>query len=256
MTSTRRLRQNDHGVPQDLNEDILAKLSVKSLVRFNVPKDNDYEMLNSCDGILCFHGRFNIWVHNPATKEYRLLPSRQDHQHHGHCVVFTLDPNPNASWKTIGEVPYKIDVVFSQSVYVNGAIYWFTDEIYHLNQAEVILMFDLHSEKFQAIPHPSSCSNKPRILMQLGTLRKCLCLAHQEVDSLLNIWIMEKQQQQITWEKLYCIEVFRNGQLLIGHRFAFAEHKGGTLLVCSGAVVYLLKPNNEICCLWYGDAYF
>ncbi|KAK8508729.1 hypothetical protein V6N12_034835 [Hibiscus sabdariffa] len=230
MTSTRRLRQNDHGVPQDLNEDILAKLSVKSLVRFK------YKIVRLC---------------NPYQSE-----TGQDHQHHGHCVVFTLDPNPNASWKTIGEVPYKIDVVFSQSVYVNGAIYWFTDEIYHLNQAEVILMFDLHSEKFQAIPHPSSCSNKPRILMQLGTLRKCLCLAHQEVDSLLNIWIMEKQQQQITWEKLYCIEVFRNGQLLIGHRFAFAEHKGGTLLVCSGAVVYLLKPNNEICCLWYGDAYF
>ncbi|KAK8980772.1 hypothetical protein V6N11_047903 [Hibiscus sabdariffa] len=75
MTSTRRLRHNDHGVPHDLIEDILVKLSVKSLVRFNVPKDNKYEMLNSCDGILCFHGRFNIWVHNPATKECRLLPS-------------------------------------------------------------------------------------------------------------------------------------------------------------------------------------
>ncbi|KAK8576226.1 hypothetical protein V6N13_090702 [Hibiscus sabdariffa] len=150
MTSTRRLRHNDHGVPHDLIEDILVKLSVKSLVRFNVPKDNKYEMLNSCDGILCFHGRFNIWVHNPATKECRLLPS-----------VFTLDPNPNACWKTMGEVPYKIDVVFSQSAYVNGAIYWFTDEFYHLNQDEVILMFDLHNDKFQAIPHPSSCSNKP-----------------------------------------------------------------------------------------------
>ncbi|KAL4377683.1 hypothetical protein GQ457_02G034870 [Hibiscus cannabinus] len=305
MTSTRRLRQNDHGVPHDLIEDILVKLPVKSLVRFkyvsqhwfrlitdprfidlhlsnqlkngpgfvtassgslicyvgsrsyvflgsmavdrdsctiphsdiwlvSVSKDNDYEMLNSCDGILCFQGRFNIWVHNPATKEYRLLPSGQDHQHHGHCVVFTLDPNPNACWKTIGEVPYKIDVVFSRSLYFNGAIYWLTDEIYHLNQAEVIVMFDLHNEKFQAIPHPSSCSSKPRRLMQLGTLRECLCLAHKDVDSLLNIWIMEKQQQKITWEKLYCIEVFRNGLLLIGSRFAFAEHKGGTLLVCTG----------------------
>ncbi|KAK8508727.1 hypothetical protein V6N12_034833 [Hibiscus sabdariffa] len=54
----------------------------------------------------------------------------------------------------MGEVPYKIDVVFSQSAYVNGAIYWFTDEFYHLNQDEVILMFDLHNDKFQAIPHP------------------------------------------------------------------------------------------------------
>ncbi|KAK8478905.1 hypothetical protein V6N11_082276 [Hibiscus sabdariffa] len=362
MTSSRRLRQNDHGVPHDLIEDILAKLPVKSLVRFkyvseqwfrlitdpsfidlhlsnqlkngpgfvtassgslicyvgsrsyvflgsmtvnrdsctiphsdiwlvSVSKDNDYEMLNSCDGILCFQGRFNIWVHNPATKEYRLLPSGpwcschphlglgfgrelvtkrykivrlcnpcpsetgQDHQHHGHCVVFTLDPNPNACWKTIGEVPYKIDVVFSRSLYFNGAIYWLTDEIYHLNQAEVIVMFDLHNEKFQAIPHPSSCSNKPRRLMQLGTLRECLCLAHKDVDSLLNIWIMDKQQQKITWEKLYCIEVFRNGQLLISSRLAFAEHKGGTLLVCTGGVVYLFKPNNEISCLWHGDAY-
>ncbi|KAK8508731.1 hypothetical protein V6N13_090706 [Hibiscus sabdariffa] len=359
MSSTRRLRQNDHGVPHDLIEDILVKLPVKSLVRFkyvsqqwfrlitdprfidlhlsnqwkkslgfvtasssrsircgagsrcyiflgftvvntdtytiphsdiwlgSVPKDNHYGMLNSCDGILCFHGRFNIWLHNPATNEYRFLPSGpwcschphlglgfgrdlvtkrykivrlcnpcqsgtgQDHQHHGNCVVFTLDPNPNAFWKTIGEVPYKIDAS-SPSVYVNGAIYWFTDKFYHLNQTEVIIMFDLHNEMFQAIPHPSCCSNKQRRNMQLGTLRECLCLAQQKLFSQLNIWIMEKQQQNITWEKLYCIEL---SGLLIGPRFAFAEKKGGTLLVCTGGVVYLFKPNNEISCLWRGDPY-
>ncbi|KAK8633766.1 hypothetical protein V6N13_014604 [Hibiscus sabdariffa] len=185
MTSTRRLRQNDHGVPHHLIEDILAKLPVKSLVRFKYVSEQWFRLIND---------------------------------------------------------PRFIDLHLSNQLK--------NDEIYHLNQDEVIVMFDLHNEKFQAIPHPSCCSNKPRRPMQLGTLRECLCLAHLELDSqLLNIWIMDKQQQKITWEKLYCIEVFRNRQLLIGPRFTFAEHKCGTLLVCSGGVVYLFKPNNEICCL-------
>ncbi|KAK8633769.1 hypothetical protein V6N13_014607 [Hibiscus sabdariffa] len=387
MTSTARLRQNDHGVPHDLIEDILVKLPVKSLVRFKyvseqwfrlitdpcfidrhlsnqskngpgfvtassrfvhpnfgprnyiflgsivingdtntipptyirmvgVPEEYCYDMLNSCDGILCFRGAFNIWVYNPATKEYRLLPfgpgmkfiiahdqhlncfvtdfifhiyiagpwcsshphgqlgigrdlvtkkykivrfcntypskTGQDHRHHDFCAVFTLDPNPNACWKTIGEVPYRINPC-SRSVYANGAIYWFTDEICHLNKTEVIVMFDLHNEKFQAIPHPSSCSNKQRRTMQLGTLRECLCLAQQEVDSqALNIWKMEKQQQQkMTWEKLYCIQLMDNGNdpLQIGPRFAFAEHRDGTLTVCTEDKVYLLKQNDEIRCV-------
>ncbi|KAK8478907.1 hypothetical protein V6N11_082278 [Hibiscus sabdariffa] len=36
----------------------------------DVPEEYWYDMLNSCDGILCFRGAFNIWVHNPATKDH------------------------------------------------------------------------------------------------------------------------------------------------------------------------------------------
>ncbi|MBA0861232.1 hypothetical protein Goshw_025839 [Gossypium schwendimanii] len=38
----------------------------------DVPHDG-YHMLNSCDGILCFLGRFKILVLNPSTREHRIL---------------------------------------------------------------------------------------------------------------------------------------------------------------------------------------
>ncbi|KAK8508726.1 hypothetical protein V6N13_090701 [Hibiscus sabdariffa] len=244
-------------------------------------------MLNSCDGLLCVHDTCRIIVLNPDTKEYRCLfmRARGGHVHdrlaigrdsvtkrykivrvfdpdvsktgqvghHDFCEVFILDPNRHYGWKTIGEVPYRIDR-WSRSMHVDGAIYWFTDEINHLNKTEVIIMFDLHIEQFQAIPHPSSCSNKQRRTMQLGTLRECLCLAQLEVDlQVLNVWIMEKQQQNITWEKLYCIQLPRN-DLHVGLGFTFAEHKDGTLVVCSMDHVFLYKQNNGIlvCCESHG----
>ncbi|KAK8576176.1 hypothetical protein V6N13_090653 [Hibiscus sabdariffa] len=242
----------------------------------DVPCDH-YTMLNSCDGILCFYGlSLTVFVLNPSTKEYRFLPNMGWYCHslprlgfgrdavtkrykivrvlnpcpsHGRprgcCLVITLDPNPDACWRSIGEIPYVVDSS-SPSVHVDGAIYWLTDEIFHLNKSEVIVMFDLHVEKFQPIPHPSCCSDKNRGTMQLGTLRECLCLAQQETECRLNIWKMEKQQQKITWEKLYCILLFRN-DLRVGPRFAFAEHRDGTLLVCSEDKVYLYKQNRHVC---------
>ncbi|KAK8980777.1 hypothetical protein V6N11_047908 [Hibiscus sabdariffa] len=241
-------------------------------------------VLNSCDGLLCLYEPSHVIVINPATVEFRCLCIRSQWcysddrlaigrdsvtkrykivrvfetvvskpgplERRDICEVFSLDPNWECDWKTIGEVPYKIHVL-SRSVHVDGAIYWFTDEIKHLNKTEVIIMFDLHIEQFQAIPHPSSCSNKERKTMQLGNLRECLCLAQQVPYSDLNVWIMEKQKQKITWEKLYCIRLPRN-DLHVGRGFAFAEHKDGTLVVCTMDDVFLYKRNDGIRRVTYG----
>ncbi|KAK8997390.1 hypothetical protein V6N11_020869 [Hibiscus sabdariffa] len=143
--------------PHDLIVNILEKLPVKSLVRFNSM-------------------RFSFIIVKLFDPSPRTAEEDVDS-----CAVFTLDSNPKACWKTIGVVPYKISA-YSHSKYVNGAIYWFTDEIRHLNKSEVIIMFDLHSQKFEPIPHPNHCSDERRSNMQLVTLRECLCLVHQEPD--------------------------------------------------------------------------
>ncbi|KAK8983904.1 hypothetical protein V6N11_009686 [Hibiscus sabdariffa] len=232
----------DDGVPHDLIVNILEKLAVKSLMRFN--------------------GDHGVCVYNHAAWEYRLLPKDL----RDHCLgfgrdsitkryrivilfnddpaglVFTLDPNPNACWKTIGAVPYKIKVG-SDSVYVNGAIYWFTD-----HQVKII-MFDLHTEKFEPIPHPNHCWDKEEICMQLENLRERLCLAQLEPDNKLNIWIMQQQhKKKITWEKLYCIQHVALDDDLRFPRFALAEREDGTLLVCINCDVYLCKQNDMIRC--------
>ncbi|OMO55377.1 hypothetical protein CCACVL1_27285 [Corchorus capsularis] len=170
-----------------------------------------------------------------VTKQYKIVkvfdPVLDDFWlGNSNCEIFTLDRNPYAYWKYIGFVPYKISVT-ANPVHVNGAIYWFTDEIYHGNKSEVIVMFDLHRENFQAIPHPSCCSDptKPRNTMQLVTLRGSLCLLERLIDeSELNLWIMKTCEisKVVTWENTHFLKFTRQ----IGPRFAVAENKDGEIV--------------------------
>ncbi|MBA0654202.1 hypothetical protein Goklo_021263, partial [Gossypium klotzschianum] len=229
----------------------------------DVPHDG-YHMLNSCDGILCFLGRFKILVLNHSTK-HRILhqsdvdsfspvtnpfqvainfPQQQQQLGFDRDLVTKRLKIFKVFWNYIGKIPYKIDVS-SPCVYVNGAIYWSTDDIYHLEKTEVIIMLDLNMEKFQSIPHPSCCSNRQRRTMRLGSLRESLCLAQQVSDCELNIWIMEKEKSPlVTWEKLYCIRLLSN-DLQFGVGFAFAEDKNGRFVVCGGDKVYVFNENGE-----------
>ncbi|OMO55378.1 hypothetical protein CCACVL1_27286 [Corchorus capsularis] len=173
-----------------------------------------------------------------VTKQYKIVKvfnPVDDRRQARECEIFTLDPNPNASWKVLGVVPYKIDTTATH-VYVNGSMYWFTDKKFHGNENEVIVMFDLHMEKFQAIPHPSCCSDpdKPRKTMQLGSLRDSLCLTERIDWKEVNIWIMITcKSNVVTWEKLHYLRLI----MTIHHEiltFGIAKHKDGTVLVCGG----------------------
>ncbi|XVE89876.1 hypothetical protein DITRI_Ditri20bG0030400 [Diplodiscus trichospermus] len=235
-----------------------------------------YCMSNSCDGILCFFGKSNVFVYNPGTREFRFLQigkegsflatsyfsdcfgqefSRyhlvgfgRDHvtkeckiirlfrpkggfENHVHeCEVFTLCSMGEASWRGIGEVAYFIRPA-QQPAYVNGKLHWILDSR-HANPSEVIISFDLHTEEFQAISHPSCCfepstDHYRRRFMGLLSLRGSLCLV--EPDLQLNIWIMN--QSDGIWEKLFSVD-----WELMNYRsplaFPIAELKDGSFFVC------------------------
>ncbi|OVA03735.1 F-box domain [Macleaya cordata] len=70
------------------------------------------------------------------------------------CEVLTVGEN---TWRRIDEVPpFKL---YRDSVYVNGSIYWRNNRgnitIAYPKQAEVIVAFDVGSEKFRVIPIPN-----------------------------------------------------------------------------------------------------
>ncbi|XP_022743771.1 F-box protein At3g07870-like [Durio zibethinus] len=187
-----------------------------------------------------------------VTKEYKILRIFSaicyDSLDFDECEIFNLSSDPSASWKWIGLGPYKL-AIWQRPVYVNGAIYLFTDENYH--ESEVIAMFDLHNEKFKAIAHPKCCCLDPfkqRSRTDLVSLRGCVCVAEQTYDSQLNIWIMEEiyisiDESTVIREKLYSINLFlmefgiSNLFLLdfgMSLRFSIAEHKDGTVLLACG----------------------
>lgn len=177
-----------------------------------------------------------------VTKEYKILrlfgPKFEEFEE---GEIFTLNSDPRASWKSIGLVPYK----FARShrpVHVSGAIYWLTDETYHKSEV-VIVMFDLHTEKFQVITHPNIFESQPRRCMDLVSLRGCLCLAEQTHDFQLNIWIME---ESVIWKMLHSIHLLSSMELGMSFRFCFsiAEREDGTIILICGSKdnLYLYDP--------------
>ncbi|XVF31143.1 hypothetical protein REPUB_Repub16aG0120100 [Reevesia pubescens] len=238
-----------------------------------------YYMSNSCDGILCFFGKTNLFVYNPGTREFRILqigkegsslatayssdcfgqvfsrhhlvgfgrdqvtkeckiirlfrPKGEQENHVHECEVFTLSSNARSSWRSIGEVAYFFKPA-QRPAYVNGALYWILDNR-HANPSEAIISFDLHTEKFLAISHPTCCTDAAssdqhrRRFMGLLSLRNSLCLVEPELRLQLNIWKMN--QSNGIWEKLFSID-----WELMTYRsplaFPIAELKDGTFFVC------------------------
>ncbi|XP_017976573.1 PREDICTED: putative F-box protein At2g02030 [Theobroma cacao] len=170
-----------------------------------------------------------------VTKECKIIrlftPNEENPIHE--CEVFTLSSDAGASWKGLGEVAYFIRAA-QLPVYLNGALHWILDER-HANPSEVIVSFDLHTEKFQAISH-TSCfsvvSDRSRLHhMELLSFRGSLCLVEGKYDwssRQLNISIMN--QSNGIWEKLFSIN-----RGLMNYRFPLAfpiaELKDGTFLV-------------------------
>ncbi|KAK6288827.1 hypothetical protein POUND7_000368 [Theobroma cacao] len=170
-----------------------------------------------------------------VTKECKIIrlftPKEENHIHE--CEVFTLSSDAGASWRGLGEVAYFIRAA-QLPVYLNGALHWILD-IRHANPSEVIVSFDLHTEKFQAISHPScysEVSDRSQLKhMELLPLRSSLCLLEGKYywpSRQLNIWIMN--QSNGIWEKLFSINrgLTKNG---IPLACPTAELKDGTFFV-------------------------
>ncbi|KAK6243269.1 hypothetical protein QUC31_009678 [Theobroma cacao] len=170
-----------------------------------------------------------------VTKECKIIrlftPKEENHIHE--CEVFTLSSDAGASWRGLGEVAYFIRAA-QLPVYLNGALHWILD-VRHANPSEVIVSFDLHTEKFQAISHPScysEVSDRSKLKhMELLPLRSSLCLLEGKYywpSRQLNIWIMN--QSNGIWEKLFSINrgLTKNG---IPLACPTAELKDGTFFV-------------------------
>ncbi|WRX24799.1 F-box domain - like 10 [Theobroma cacao] len=201
----------------------------------------------------CFGQRFPThqllgFGRDQVTKECKIIrlfiPIEEQENHIHECEVFTLSSDAGASWRGLGVVAYFIRPA-QQPVFVNGALHWILD-VRHANPSEVIVSFDLHTEKFQAISHPSCCSeasDRHMALMGLLSLRSSLCLVQSEYRLQQNIWIMN--QSNGVWEKLFAIDWG-----LMNYRtplaFPIAELKDGSFFVSHfGENLQIYDPESQ-----------
>ncbi|XP_059650282.1 putative F-box protein At5g52610 [Cornus florida] len=212
----------------------------------------------SLNGLVCFYNGRYVYVINPSTREFRLLPASHSNyenfkfdnlrsgvefysiysfgfdpstneykvlhimsMRHGftrrlfdmQCEVFTIKVGSkkdkevftikagskkhkevftshanNKSWRKITHVPPCPYIFEGQGVCVDGAIYWICGKA---PSEEVLVVFDVGSEKFRSLPLPDGIS--PSIRYKLNKIggrltllkdRDCDCIA-------MEIWVLE-----------------------------------------------------------------
>lgn len=117
------------------------------------------------------------------------------------CEVFTLRANSEESpffspwWRKITHVPPYPFIFRGQSICVGGSIYWIG---MRCPGDEVIVAFDLGTEKFHFIPIPDSVPPKS----SLSSTRGCLGLIGYKDNSTCSIefWVL-KDNEKLLWTK-------------------------------------------------------
>ncbi|XP_026400361.1 F-box protein At3g07870-like [Papaver somniferum] len=189
-------------------------------------KPRIYRMLGSCNGLVCIsmdpdRGMDKpIYICNPVTKEYLLLPSLSDttlgsynffncgigyipsaneykvvkiHKCGGEVgervYVYTLGSGKR--WRYIGEITYKLMHTY-RNVLVDGALHWVD-----YTQGNIVA-FDLTEEKFSMISLTPTCFvnnwplNRKHSSCELKVLGGSLCIVHQYNCTWYDIWSLKK----------------------------------------------------------------
>jgi F-box interacting protein len=196
-----------------------------------------YHVKGHCNGLLCLIGG-PIILYNPSLSRYRTLPSPSNFNGKGEVIgigydssvddykivrvpsskykfkgykpqieVLSLNLNSN-SWRKLPEIetpPYFM-IHDSQSLYVNGGIYWYTvGEV----GPTLIVRFDVSKERFSEVPHPPGHG-----ISWMGVINRSFCAVFSHSESYFDIW---ETQDNLNWKKLITVSKFGNPRPYSGY---------------------------------------
>ncbi|KAK9285776.1 hypothetical protein L1049_024977 [Liquidambar formosana] len=213
--------ETSSGDPSVVELDSLSKISKCSLF-----------IAGSCNGLVCLECNQDIFLCNPATREYRKLPTP------GHCPtiltfygfgydssiddykmiriipnnmnylgissadVLTLKTN---SWRRISDWPWR--GFPDMGVFVNGALHWLANDANYVDY--LIASFDLAGEKFKEVEKPNLGDEKSNFT--IGVLGGCLCVFHYHHENgskASTIWVLKQYGVKESWTKTITIPHF------------------------------------------------
>ncbi|KAL4580325.1 hypothetical protein LXL04_016515 [Taraxacum kok-saghyz] len=213
--------------------------------------------IGSVNGLICL-SQFgletdNIYICNPITREYMILPTQKYHKENYENIVysfgvgsltheykviriFQIDITSKAEiytlgtgqWRSIGHVPYRLTE--SYPPFLNGHAHWITCT---KNYPKKICVFNFDNETFELFPSPPSIDKGQIHLRRLGVLKGCLCVC-DTYECKLVVWVMKEYGIKKSWCKelvieysvcfdfdllfqqpAYPIEVFKDGEVLM-----------------------------------------
>lgn len=194
----------------------------------------------SCNGILCIcNVAEDIALWNPLTRKYRILPSLPPERLRDGILRFSieaygfgfdsvhddfkllkisqnigLDPVDFDSqvkvfslrkfcWMPTESMTYTLRYSSKMGVFVNGALHWVVSQNLGMGLADLVVAFDLGTDKFKEIPLPELTDDKREI--QVEVLGGCLCLLANYDRVRLDVWVMKEYEVKESWTKLFTV---------------------------------------------------
>lgn len=201
----------------------------------------DFEVVGSFNGILCLEDTLykdNIYVYNPFTGDYKLLPGSVQYQDQDVTLGFGFHPvtelykvvrivyyrNGNGqstrsprftcsrsevqvltlgsrAWRSLGKAAYHLENSSSEAL-VSGRLHWVSRPKRYLNR--VIVSFDVGDEQFREVPKPDG-GGLSRTSYHLQVLNGFLSASVYRSNGKLEIWVMKEYDVKESWVKAYTI---------------------------------------------------
>ncbi|KAH7864988.1 hypothetical protein Vadar_000866 [Vaccinium darrowii] len=212
-----------------------------------------------CDGLVCVAIKREVFLWNPSTGEFMMLPDVDLPYHYFASYGFAYDESiddykvvglflssssyevqvytlRSDSWRRIGDFPHFVPPK-GFGTFVNRALHWSVTNEFNDN----IVSLDLAKETFGEILEPEygdGCLHK----IFLEVLNGCLCIVRYcDPNACVDVWIMKEYGIKESWTKLFVIPylshqidrlfMLKNGEVLLLHiqsQFVQYSPKDGT----------------------------
>ncbi|PHT99344.1 hypothetical protein BC332_31687 [Capsicum chinense] len=230
-------------IPPEVIDEILSRLSVKSLLRFKIslprvpPKGEGKYMFfdQICGG----------FGYDSLHDDYKVVRIVQCVFSNGNLLSETMTYSLKMGvWKDGEDCPYWL-VKEDFGTYAAGALYWLGFKESH---GELILVsLDLGSERFEQVLYPENLGKPYRL--NLAALGDCLCLlaasghvvTGMDVKNHVDVWVMKAYGVEQSWIKLFTVEQLEGRQ-----HFSYMRPIAYSM---TGGEVLLEMDNRKF--LWY-----
>uniref|UniRef100_A0A5B7BYK1 F-box domain-containing protein n=1 Tax=Davidia involucrata TaxID=16924 RepID=A0A5B7BYK1_DAVIN len=239
-------------------------------VDFSLPNFEEFQVIGSCNGLLCLVHRMNtsrICICNPFTRDYikfpnPISPSQQTREMtigFGYCskrneykIVEIIHSSTlgdlrsevyvctvgDGSWRGIGNVPYvMIRWQLASKVFLNGALHWFSEL-----PANLIVSFDIANEVFGVIPGPGIDVGQGSYA--LGVLSGCFSITDSSFRDRVEIWVMKEYGVEESWVKCFAINFDQVGWNIRYIRILCSQKNGEILMLYNNQLLLSYNPQT------------